>query len=524
MTNHSLRRFAPIGLYFAGAAAVVSIALVIILRDFSLPVQVSLACIVIGLAASILMDPQGALQALTGRQARYGSNALLMTIAVIGIAVAVNYLVNGHSKQWDLTEGQQNTLTTESLNTLKSLKSPVKAEAFYPQRMTDSINNARTVLEKYQRASNGNFTFEFIDPETDPLKAKAANVTTRNSSGTIVLLQDNRQEQITSYASEEGITGALVRLANPGNRMLYFLTGHGEYPLDTSSDANYSQVKAALAAKNYTVNPLNLLSTPKIPDDALALIIAGPTKPLSQQEVDLIKAYQQKGGKLVYLADPTPTTQFGTQPDLMKTYLLENWGILLDDDMIIDPSSSQAVLVVSQRFANHPITAKMNTLVLALPIARSVRAEKSGVPQEITLTELAYTADLAWGETDFASIQANQVKADQGKDIMGPVSLGVSGENATTKARVVVIGNSRFAASGGAFDQYGNSDFILNSIDWAAAQDNLISLTAKTPVQRYIVAPSKITMGLIAFGSIFLLPGLVIIMGITTWAQRRRRG
>ena len=57
---------------------------------------------------------------------------------------------------------------------MKSLKSPVKAEAFYPARMTDSINNARALLEKYLRVGRDKFSFEFIDPEREPLKAKAA--------------------------------------------------------------------------------------------------------------------------------------------------------------------------------------------------------------------------------------------------------------------------------------------------------------------------------------------------------------
>jgi ABC-type uncharacterized transport system involved in gliding motility auxiliary subunit len=64
----------------------------------------------------------------------------------------------------------------------------------------------------------------------------------------------------------------------------------------------------------------------------------------------------------------------------------------------------------------------------------------------------------------------------------------------------------------------------LNGIDWAAAQDNLISLTPHEQTQRFLAAPQTYTFGLILLGSVFLLPGLVLLTGVTVWLQRRRRG
>lgn len=516
--KRDFRRFAPIGLYVAIAAAIVAAALAIIQRSFSLPIQISLAVMVIGLAAFILIDPEKTRQALTGRQARYGSNALIMSLAFIGILVAINFLISSHSIQWDLTEDKQNSLAKESIEALNSLKSNVKADAFYSSQMASSATTAEDVLRSFKTKSNGKFDYQFIDPETNPIQAQQEKVT---RDGTIVLKMDDRQEQIT-YASEEDITGALIRLSNPGKRAVYFLTGHGEYDLDSSAENNYSQVKTSLTAKNYTVNPLNLLAAPKIPDDALALIIPGPTKPLSQNEVDLIKAYQEKGGALIYLAEPRPVTDFGEQADPMMDYLNKTWGISLDEDMVIDPNSTQPLVAISQKFGNSTITQKMNSLAIVLPSARTVRAADTP-PANVTLTPLAYSSDLAWGETDINSIKQNKVQKDAGKDLLGPVTLAISGENTTTKARVIVVGDSDFAGNKG-FANYGNSDFIMNSIDWAAAQENLISLTPRQSIQRILVPPQQYTMGLIFFSSVFLLPGLIIAMGVITWIQRRSRG
>lgn len=521
MTNEkqrtSLRKFASFGLYLAILGALAAVIFFIIERSFTLPIQISLGVVVIGVAAFVMMDPTRARKALTGRQARYGSNALLMTIAFIGIVIVINVLVNANSVQWDLTEDKQNSLTAESIDTLKSLKTPVQAVAYYTSQL--SVDSTQTLLQNYQNNSNDKFTFEIVDPVAEPVRAQEDNVT---RDGTIVLKMEGRQEQV-SYPNEEEITGALVRLANPGNRAVYFLTGHGEYVLDSSAENNYSQVVSALEAKNYTVNTLNLLASPTIPDDALAIIVAGSTKPLSTQEVDLIKAYQQAGGSLVYLAEPRPVTQFGDQADPMEAYFHDTWGINLVDNFIIDPGSQQNAIAISQRFASHSITNKMISLALVLPAAREVSADLAGAPQDVQLTELAYSSDYAWGETDFASLETGTMQFDQDKDSAGPLSYAVAGSNSSNQARVLVIGDAHFAESN-AFLQYGNSDFILNGIDWAAEQENLINLTAHEPIQRIVVAPQQATVGLILFGSVFLLPGLIILTGITVWLQRKRRG
>jgi ABC-type uncharacterized transport system involved in gliding motility auxiliary subunit len=86
-----------------------------------------------------------------------------------------------------------------------------------------------------------------------------------------------------------------------------------------------------------------------------------------------------------------------------------------------------------------------------------------------------------------------------------------------------VIGDPDFA-SNAYFTAYGNSDLILNSIDWAAGQEDLINLTADEPTQRILIPPETNTLGLITLISIFVLPGIVVLSGVGVWIARRRRG
>jgi ABC-type uncharacterized transport system involved in gliding motility auxiliary subunit len=514
--NPQWRRYAPIGLYLALLALLVAAGFYIVQHSFSLSIQISLGIVVLGVAAFALLDPQRVRTSLTGRQARYGSNALVMTIAFIGIIVVINYIGYKNAPRWDLTQDKVNSLAPESIKTLASLKQPVVADAYYTSRATDT-STARQLLENFKIKGNNLFDYKFIDPEANPVQAQADHVT---QDSTVVLKMDGRQELVTS-PTEQDITSALIRLANPGKRAVYFLTGHGEADPSGTDTTAYSQVKATLTAKNYTVQTLNLLSSPKIPDDALAIIIAGPKKPLSDNEVSLIKAYLDQGKALVYLSIPPALLDTPNAKDPLADYLAANWGIESGNNIVVDPNVNPPVVAVSNSYGSHAITQKL-TLVSVFPTAHSISAGTA--PANVSLTQLALTSDQAWGETDIQALQNNQqVTPDKTKDLMGPVSLAVAGSNSQTNARVVVIGNADFANDQN-YQAYGNSDFIINSIDWAASQNNLINLTAKTPTNRVLVPPSDTITGLILLGSVFVMPGLVIFFGITTWLQRRRRG
>ena len=519
MMNLDLRRFAPYGLILTVIALVAAGVLFIIEQGFALSVQISLAVSVLGLALFALLDPQKAREALTGRQARYGSNAFVLTLGFLGIVIVINYLVYNNTKQWDLSEDKTNTLAPESLQVLESLKAPVMAEAYYSPNYP--IGSTRDLLDNYKRNSQGKFDYEVVDPVQNPVRANEANVT---RDGTIVFKSEGRAEQV-SYPDEQDITAALVRLANPGKRAVYFLTGHGEFNIDgTEPQTAYAYVKKALSAKNYTVTSFDLLSNPQVPEDALAVIVAGPQKPLANSEVSALQAYLEQGGSLVYLSDPRPVTQFGEQADPMAAYLESYWGIKLDEDLVVDTNNAQQPLVaIGAQFNRHPITDKMVTSAVFLPYARSL--QELQVAQDVSRTSLVMTSpqSQSWGETDYESFNTQNVTIDQATDVIGPLTLAIAAANNATSGRVVVVGNASFATDQN-FPAYGNGDFLLNSIDWAAEQENLINLTAKQTTQRMLVVPDRITSGLIMFGSLFLLPGLVILLGVSVWVQRRNRG
>jgi len=478
---------------------------------------VSAGLIILGLAAYAIMEPDRVRRFFTGRQARYGSNALVMSIAFLGILIVGNILAYQNPVPIaDLTEDKTNTLSPELASALKTLPEKVTATGFFSQN--SPTDTADKLLNNIKANSNGKFDYNFINPDRDPQAAKDAGITGDGK----ILLQMGDHKEIVAGASESEILKGMLRLLNPGNNVVYFLTGHGERDIEQASETSMTRAKSTLESKNYTVKALNLLSENKIPDDASLIVIAGPAKPVSQDEVNLLKDYLSKGGSLIVMEDPSALTQFGDQSDPLADMLSKDWGITFNNDVVIDLNSPQPTTAVAAYYDTaHPVTVNMNNLVAYFPFTRSLNV--SGSVEGVTVTPLVQTNERSWGETDFESLKTGgQVGMDPG-EAQGPLTLVVAGENSTTKGRIVVFGTSSFAVDQ-IFDAYGNGDMFVNSVDWSAEQENIANITPKTPTERTFKIPGQFQWIAILLGSVFIIPGLVVLGGVSTWLSRRRKG
>ncbi|RPH58747.1 MAG: hypothetical protein EHM81_09420, partial [Chloroflexi bacterium] len=403
----------------------------------------------------------------------------------------------------------------ETLDTLKALPEPVAARAYYSAEMWSPDIN--TLLDNLKASSDGKFTYERIDPVQNPLVPKNDGV---DSDATVVLQMGERKE-LAHFASEQDLVAAMLRLINPEQRAIYFLTGHGELDTENPGDTSYTLIKGALQNKNYTVNLLNLSSEGKIPEDARAVLVAGPKLPLTAEEAAMLETYLDNGGALVVMEEPRPLTEYGDSPNPLAD-LLAKWGIALNNDIILDPGANPPLLVYSdnQNYAQHPISDKLRGIDQRFFTASSLKLDN--VPQDVEITPLAPTYPNAWGEMDIQSIENNTPAFDEAVDFAGPLTLAVAAENYSTSGRLVVFGDAEFAAD--ALYQQGNGDMLLNAVDWAAEQENMISLTPKNNVSRTYSPPGTLGLVSMILVSVCLIPILVLAAGVSSWYSRRRRG
>lgn len=517
--NPKLRKFAPIGLLIALAAFLAAVGIFIVQNSWNRAVQISLGVAVIGLALFAALDPDRIRKLFSGRQARYGSNFLVLTIAFVGILVVINYLGYTNTQRLDLTEDKEFSLAPETQDVLEQLTEPVKVQAFY--QSTESTASAQDLLEKYAYFSDGKLSYEFIDPDSDPAAAEEAGIL---YYGTIVF-STSESKQLVRTVSESEFTSALVRLMNPGARSVYFVTRHGEYSIEGNNEITLSLIAAELEAKNFTVSSINLSTMLQIPADAYVLVIASPTQSLAQAEIAMIDNYLEGGGALVVLAESPMVNGLGVEADLLAGFLKDNYGVVLGNDIIVDPvmesNFGEPYWAVSDRIANHAITNELlyNTF---FPTARSITTQEAA--SSVTQTDLIFTADYTWAETDPVSYANKSNQYEDGVDLMGPIAVAVAVEDSTTGARVVVFGDAEFPLNRYYQGTSGNPTILLNSIEWAAGEEGLINLSSRVTTQRSLILTDPNLINWVTLGSIVIIPGLVVVGGISAWLIRRKRG
>lgn len=159
------------------------------------------------------------------RSTEIGTNALISTLAVIGILAAINVLGARYSTRIDLTETQQFTLAPESIAIVSNLETPVKVWIFsYQANPADEA-----LLDNYRRASNGQMSYEYVDPQAKPGMVQEFGVTADGE----VFLEANDGRQFVQTLGLEGLSEAQLsnRIAQLGAGVaskVYFLQGHGE--------------------------------------------------------------------------------------------------------------------------------------------------------------------------------------------------------------------------------------------------------------------------------------------------------
>ena len=355
---------------------------------------------------------------------------IVSALVALAILVAVNYLGVRHNKRWDLTAAKQFTLSDQTRKILEGLQKPVAIKVF---AQSNEFQRFRERLDEYQYASKQVST-EYIDAIKQPSRAQQYQVQTL---GTVVFEYDGRTERVTSDGEQE-LTNGLIKVVQGTQLKVYFVQGHGEKNTEGSGNDSYSGVSSSLGSENYTVAKLVLAQQKDVPADASVLIVAGPKTDLFAPEIDMIKRYLAKGGKVLFMLDPPDKPESGAIPNIAG--LLKEWGIEVGDNVVVDVSGMGRLVgtgpetPVAANYQPHAITDHFE-LLTAYRLARSVAPITGGTSGKFPQT-LVDTSPNSWGETDIKTLSTTgEVKREIEKgDKAGPVSLAAAVSSPATDA------------------------------------------------------------------------------------------
>ncbi|MEH2054167.1 GldG family protein [Nostoc sp.] len=499
------------------------------------------------------------------RSTQAGTNALVVTLAILAILGLINFLGTRYHLRADLTESQLFTLAPQSRELVSVLPQPVKVWVFDINQNPQD----RELLENYQRQSS-KFKYEYINPEARPGLAEKFGV---KNYGEVYLESGDKRQLVQTInenerLSEIRLTSRLQQLTNLSTAKVYLLQGHGERQLSAGKGA-MSQAVQGLGDKNFTTAPLNLAETSKVPQDAAVVIVAGPKRELFQGEVNALQQYLNRGGNLLLMIDPN------TDPKLNS--LLQEWGVRLDNRLAVDVSGESVVgrgpaAPLVTEYGQHPITKDFGNGNSFYPISRPL--EITSVPG-VEATPLLRTKPYpsSWAESD---LQSEKLEFNADKDLKGPLTLGVAltrkqtpkststpqalptpsplpspttkgktspnssaktpqalplpsptttplsppTSQTTTESRLVVLGNSNFATDG-LFQQQLNGDVFLNSVTWLSKQDQQpLSIRPKEPKNRRITLTTT-QANLLIVSSLLVLPLIGLSAAVIIWWKRR---
>ena len=98
------------------------------IQNFSLSVVIIGAVLLFG---ALGLSPRGVAIFLVGRQARFGTNVLIMTLAFLLIVVLINFLFFRNFQRFDVTYTRFFSLAPQTVQILDDLEVPIRANAFF---------------------------------------------------------------------------------------------------------------------------------------------------------------------------------------------------------------------------------------------------------------------------------------------------------------------------------------------------------------------------------------------------------
>lgn len=462
-------------------------------------------------------------QWLKARQTKYAAYATVYILVILAVVVVANVLANRYDKTYDATANKRYSLSDQTAKIVKGLKQDANITYFDQASRFDQHGGSqitpKDLLAQYRNLSP-KVHVAFVDPDKKPALAREAGI---KNYGTAVVQIGLRREEAKSM-TEEGVTGAFIRDLKSNVRTICFVTGSGEHQIDDSDRTGFSSFKDLLGKDNYQAKSINLLQKAEVPSDCTVLVVGGPTTDYQQPQVDAIKKYVDGGGRLLVMLEP-PLKMGRTEiaENTALTSMLQSWGVTMDKDLILDLNpigqlaglGPEIALVTS--YPSHAIVNEMKRTATGFPVTRSMEI-KNG--DKTSVEKLLESSGTSLATTNLSSPAVNP---DDPKNKKGPLTIAAVGTYNTGKensqGRFVVVGSARWAENG-FLGFNGNRDFALNTINWLASDEDLISIRPKQEEDRRITMTTA-QLRLVRTTSQFLLPLAMILSGVAVWWKRR---
>jgi ABC-type uncharacterized transport system involved in gliding motility auxiliary subunit len=470
---------------------------------------VMIGLIFIFLIAAVLFDRKFYAEFFSMKTTKHGMNMGVMILLVFALIFLINFIGARNIKTFDFSQAQRNTLSEQSIKLLNGLTEPLRVRFFYHEKQEGVEENRRAfreLIRKYQDNTN-KISLEFVEVNERPDLAEEYGV--KQGKG-IVFLEYKGKKQSIEKIDEQDMTQALIRVMNDKSKKIYFIEGHGEFPLsDATSPKGLGRLKTVLESKNYQVLTLALSQTAKVPEDADAVAIVGAEQGLLEHEMKALSDYVKAGGNIVLGLEPKNKSGLDAW--------VRTFGLELQNDYLISIANSplpKGITFAFQYSSTSEITKAFPKNQVALFFLPQSIKKAANAPASITYDELVKVGPAV----ALLDIKGPMPK-NEGNFTSVYYAKGKLAAEDQKEFQLILFGDADVFAND-LLDANMNKDLISNSFSQLAKDENLISISPKE-ITKTEIDPSQSKQALFYFGIIIPIPLLMLVSAILIWYRRR---
>src|SRR5712691_3214707 len=481
---------------------------------------------------------------------RIGLNVVVQVVLILFLAAMVNSLAFKHYKRWDFSRDQKYALSDKTKRFLDTLKGKMRITVFFSPS-TPITADLQNLLTEYQYAGKGKIDVEQIDPERSLSRAKELfdkyKVVTDESL--LVLDYDGRNKtvkasemadidqsgmasgegpRVAAFKGEQAITSAMIDLVEGKKKTLGYITGHKE-PALSAPTSPITLLKTFIENENIKFQELNLLDQPVIPADVNAVMIVGPQYDFSDREMQVLRDFWDKQGRILVLLDPTANT-----PRLRA--FLDELGVKVNDDrlMIFLRTGIQELAltrdVQAHFLGDSPVTKRLADVraIFVGGKASLTLDPNRGRAVSIRLEPLIQSEKGYFAETDYNADDQVKLQGDAQKAGDTPLTIAASAEKGgsadarvqVNSSRLVAVSNATFAQDNAIMQDQAALDFISGAVNWLLSREQMIGIAPKiSKPLTFSLDPEALRR--LRWILLVLMPLIPAAIGTVVWWQRR---
>lgn len=453
-------------------------------------------------------------------------SAIFITI-VLACVILINMIFSSLNLKLDLTPNKLFTISDVTIDLLKGLDKKIKITVLSDE--STAPLDYKEIVEKYKNYSD-NIEVVYKDPQkspryfdvytgdksfsqysiiventqSDPLKYRLIN------SYTLMPVEGN----VTLSYVEKCITDAISYVTSDKTRNIYLTEGHQEMTL-------HSDIIEEVKQRNYEVDTINLNTEDISIETTDMILMFSPQTDISEAEVEKIKDYLSKGGRMLFAIDYV-------RDDLVNLKkVINTYGLDFNKSIILEGDTSRAIQNYPEVFIpivqSHEITEGVKDgpmyLSSCMPIVE-LETKKS----TLELTPILKTSALAYAKTSNAQALTKEEGDEEGPFTVAQLVIDKAENTGADKdTQVMVVSTSSFV-NPEFLNQTASMldlDFLYGTIIFMTDNPYNLNILPKDNVSEILNVMLTVNNQIVIGICIIVLPLAFFVVGGIVWYRRK---